>query len=70
MKLHNASKSSTGTKRTGAEDGYEILSAEECALAPTLSGSDKSALLVQLEADLLAQLKVRLYSFLPNVYLL
>jgi len=58
MKLHNASKSSTGTKRTGAEDGYEILSAEECALAPTLSGSDKSALLVQLEADLLAQLKI------------
>ena len=45
-------------KESAAGDGFEILSSEECAMAPALSGQDKSALLVQLENDLLAQLKV------------
>ena len=42
---------------TVENDGFEILSSEECAAAPAL-GQDSAALLVQLEADLVAQLKV------------
>lgn len=54
MKQH-----STLTKKSAAQasDDFVILSSEECALVPSL-GQETSALLVQLETDLVAQLKV------------
>lgn len=44
---------------TSAADDFVLLSTEECVLAPSL-GQESSALFVQLEADLVAQLKVLL----------
>lgn len=60
MKLKSTLSKDGSTKGTSnpASQGFEILSSEECALAPSL-GKESSALLTQLEADLLAQLKVR-----------
>ena len=45
-------------KREKTDQDFEVLSSEECTLAPSL-GID-SGLLVQLETDLLTQLKVLL----------
>lgn len=46
--------------KSTADEGFEVISSEECTLAPVV-GKD-SGLLVQLETDLLTQLKVIHYN--------
>ena len=60
MKLKSTLSKDGSTKpgaKSVASDDFEVLSGEECALAPAL-GQDSSGLVTQLEKDLVAQLKV------------
>lgn len=52
-------------KKDGTDEGFEVLSSAECDLAPAV-GKD-SGLLVQLETDLLTQLKVSKDSNFSNL---
>ena len=55
MKSAALMKKTESNKRAG-DDGFEVISSEECTLAPAVG--DDSGLLAQLETDLLAQLNV------------
>jgi len=57
MKIRSLTKDSVKKSEAQSSDDFVILSSEECALVPSL-GQETSTLLVQLEADLVAQLKV------------
>jgi len=57
MKQNSLAKGSIKKSEAQSSDDFVILSSEECALVPSL-GQETSALLIQLEADLVAQLKV------------
>ena len=57
MKLKSTLSKDGSTKADATSDEFVVLTSEEIALAPSL-GQDSSTLLVQLEADLVAQLKV------------
>lgn len=57
MKLKSTLSKDGSMKADATSDEFVVLTSEEIALAPSL-GQDSSTLLVQLEADLVAQLKV------------
>lgn len=55
MKMSSAVSAASKSNAAGSE-GFDIISSEECALVPSLE--QNTSLLAQLEADLLAQMKV------------